>query len=381
MRKHTAEAFLGMSDAANVQIDFKEEVYFMAIGIILGIIFGGLTIAGFVLGGIKLRKKSVGSEQRSKGSGLISILVGAAAFLLFLFVPFSFHTVDAGEVAVVKHLGQARNVRTAGTYFDFWMTEKYVIYDAKVQDLSIFTQAYSQDAQTMDIEMTVQYQIDTSKVLEIANTYGSLDILNSRIESVAVDAMKTVMSGRTAELIIQERADLSKSVTDTIMARIDSSYYVNVKTAVLTDIGFTDAYEAAVEAQMIAEREKEAAIIKAEQELEVAQRMAQARLEEAQGEANAQKALSEAEAYSASIKIVELARTLGYEVTETEVSENINYDIQWGEDNSGKELILDYLKYLEYLAKWDGKLPEVVSDGTGIMITLPTDPSDPSQGG
>ena len=353
----------------------------MAIGIILGIVFGGLAIGGFVYGGIRLSKNSRNSGKRTSTTGLAAILVGAAGFVLFLLIPFSFHTVEAGEVAVVKHLGQARNVRTAGTYFDFWMTEKYVTYDAKVQDLSIFTQAYSQDAQTMDIEMTVQYQIDTSKVLDIAKTYGSLDILNSRIESVAVDAMKTVMSGRTAERIIQERADLSKSVTDTIMARIDSSYYVNVKTAVLTDIGFTDAYEAAVEAQMIAEREKEAAIIKAEQELEVAQRMAQARLEEAQGEANAQKALSEAEAYSASIKIVELARTLGYEVTETDTSENIVYDIQWGEDNTGKELILDYLQYLEYLAKWDGKLPSVVGDGTGIMITVPTDPGDTAEGG
>ena len=348
----------------------------MVIGVVLGIVFAFLTIGGFVFGAVKTRKKYSDMGRNTKKIKVISLLVSSVAFLLFLFVPFSFHTVDAGEVAVVKHLGQARDVRTAGTYFDFWITERYVIYDAKVQDLSIFTQAYSQDAQTMDIEMTVQYQIDISKVLDIANTYGSLDILNSRIESVAVDAMKTVMSGRTAELIIQERADLSKSVTDTIMARIDSSYYVNVKTAVLTDIGFTDAYEAAVEAQMIAEREKEAAIIKAEQELEVAQRMAEARLEEAQGEANAQKALSEAEAYSASIKIVELARTLGYAVTQTEVSETVQYEIDWGDDNTGKQLILDYLQYLEYLAKWDGKLPAVVSDGNGIMITLPTDPSE-----
>ena len=246
----------------------------MAVGVILGIVLIVFTVGGFLLGGVLLCRRPRNGATPPKTAGVASVVVGAVALVLFLLVPFSFHTVEAGEVAVVKHLGQARNVRTAGTYFDFWITEKYVIYDAKVQDLSIFTQAYSQDAQTMDIEMTVQYQIDTSKVLEIANTYGSLDILNSRIESVAVDAMKTVMSGRTAERIIQERADLSKSVTDTIMARIDSSYYVNVKTAVLTDIGFTDAYEAAVEAQMIAEREKEAAIIKAEQELEVAQRMA-----------------------------------------------------------------------------------------------------------
>ena len=312
-------------------------------------------------------------KARKRGIKIFSTIAAAASFLLFIFIPFSFHTVDSGEVAVVKHLGKATAVRTAGTYFDFWLTEKYSIYDAKVQNLDITTQTFSKDAQTMGIQMTVQYQVDTSNMINIANTYGSLEILNNRIESVANDAMKSVMAESTADEIIQNRAQVSMNVTETIMARIDSSYYVNVKTAVLTDIGFSDAYEEAVEKQMIAEREKEAAIIKAEQELEVAKREAEAALERAQGEANAQKALAEAEAYSASIKIVELAKTLGYDVVEiTDENGNTTFDITWN-DVSEQKVILEYLQYLEYLAKWDGKLPSVVSDGTGIMITVPQD--------
>ena len=311
-------------------------------------------------------------KARKRGIKIFSTIAAAASFLLFIFIPFSFHTVDSGEVAVVKHLGKATAVRTAGTYFDFWLTEKYSIYDAKVQNLDITTQTFSKDAQTMDIQMTVQYQVDTSNMINIANTYGSLEILNNRIESVANDAMKSVMAESTADEIIQNRAQVSMNVTETIMARIDSSYYVNVKTAVLTDIGFSDAYEEAVEKQMIAEREKEAAIIKAEQELEVAKREAEAALERAQGEANAQKALAEAEAYSASIKIVELAKTLGYNVVEiTDENGDTTFDITWN-GISEQKVILEYLQYLEYLAKWDGKLPSVVSDGSGIMITVPT---------
>lgn len=351
------------------------------IGLIVGIIFALLALGGIGTGVFFIMKgKAGGTSSGGRDARSISLIAAGGVFaVLFIFIPFSFHTVDAGEVAVVKHLGEARSVRTAGTYFDFWMTESYSVYDAKVQDLSIVTPAYSNDAQTMDVELTVQYQIDTSKVIEIANTYGSLDILNSRIESVAIDAMKSVMAENTAEQIIQGRAQLSKDVTDSIMARIDESYYVNVRTAVLTDIGFTDAYEAAVEAQMIAEREKEAAIIKAEQQLEVAKREAEARLEQAQGEANAQKAIAEAEAYSASIKIVQLARTLGYQVTEiTGEDGSIGYDITW-DDNTGKELVLQYIQYLEYLSKWDGKLPTVVGDGSGIMITIPVPDGDQEQ--
>ena len=37
------------------------------------------------------------------------------------------------------------------------------------------------------------------------------------------------------------------------------------------------------------------------------------------------------------------------------------------------KLISDYLQYIEYLAKWDGKLPEVLTDGnTNVMIQAPT---------
>ena len=107
---------------------------------------------------------------------------------------------------------------------------------------------------------------------------------------------------------------------------------------------------------------------------------AEARLEEAQGEANAQKALAEAEAYAASIKIVELARTLGYTVTEVTGAEgDTSFEIDWGDGAGGEKVILDYLQYLEYLAKWNGELPDVVGDGTGIMITIPL-PEDAEDG-
>jgi regulator of protease activity HflC (stomatin/prohibitin superfamily) len=68
----------------------------------------------------------------------------------------SFHTVEAGEIAVVKNLGRIKGVREAGTHFDFWMTNTYSKYDAKVQNVDISAAAYSSDAQTMTIAMTLQ---------------------------------------------------------------------------------------------------------------------------------------------------------------------------------------------------------------------------------
>ena len=180
----------------------------MAIGIILGIVFA-LVCAGCVLATVCLVSgrrplASAGNRRVTKKpvAGGITGAAAACAFILFLLVPFSFHTVQAGEVAVVKHLGEARNVRTAGTYFDFWVTESYEKYDAKVQNLEIRSPAYSKDAQTMDIVMTVQYQIDTSKAIEIATNYGGLEKLSGKIESVTIEKTKSVLSAYSATCIL-----------------------------------------------------------------------------------------------------------------------------------------------------------------------------------
>ena len=137
-----------------------------------------LILAGFVV------VCSVGFSKRKKVMQIVGAVGTVASLLAFIAVPFSIYTVDTGEVAVVKFLGQANNVRYAGTYFDFWITKTYQKYDSKTQTISIKTATYSSDAQTMDIQMTVQYKILADKAIKIAEQYGSLDVLQDRIESV-----------------------------------------------------------------------------------------------------------------------------------------------------------------------------------------------------
>ena len=88
--------------------------------------------------------------------------------------------------------------------------------------------------------------------------------------------------------------------------------------------------------------------------------------------------IASAEAYATKIKIVELARSMGYTVNETVDADNQPvYEIEWGtgaEAEASKKLLINYLQYLEYLSKWNGKLPDVMmNDGNGtIMIPNPT---------
>ena len=121
-----------------------------------------------------------------------------------------------------------------------------------------------------------------------------------------------------------------------------------------------------------AEAEAKAAIQKAEG-------AAQAELIAAEAQRDAQVELARAEAISIQLKSVEIARALGFNIIE---SEGVNEDgiavIEYTIDFEGKSeeeiaLITDYIKYMEYLAKWDGKLPTVMS-GDGASIMIPVDP-------
>ena len=310
-------------------------------------------------------------------------------------IPGSFHQVDTGTVAVVRHLGKIEGIRQPGTYFDFWMVQKYETYDTKVQQDKILTAAYSKDGQTMELEVFLQYQVQSENIMKIATEYGNLDALQARIETVAIEKTKAVMSSAEAMTIVQDRAIFSNNVSESVREGISSDYYVNVKDVVLTNIDFTDAFEKSVEDKVIAEQDKQAAITRAQAELEVAKLEAQKKIEEARGNAEAQKIIAQATAEAATYKVIELAKSVGYTVNETYIysvdgveteyatkqaeSDTVIYlstkyviDITSGPGEAQfKTLIEDYLKYLAYLEVWNGELPQVVAGDDAVSILVP----------
>ena len=358
----------------------------MIIGSIFALLFVVLGVAFLVValkktGAVKINGKKTFATQKDRTVATVcGVLAGVMAVMLAL-VPMSFHTVDTGEIAVVKHLGKAKAVRTSGTYFDLWLTDNYVKYDATVQTINISTGAYSKDAQSMDINMTVQYQINAEQGIEIAEKYGSLSTLSNRIESVSIERVKSVLSSYSAMTIIETRAVISPEVEQVIQNTISDHYFVTIVAVVLTNIDFSDEFEKTVEDKMIAEQqvltaeyEKEKAIVAAQQQLEVARLQAQAVVAAAEADAQAVKLVAEAEAQSIALKSVEVARMLGFTINETKGEDGSSYSIDFtGRSEQEIALISSYLRYAEYLSKWDGTLPStyVVTDGNGASIMIP----------
>ena len=336
----------------------------MVVCVILAILFAVLAV---VAGGVAFYGMDESNDKMTVGGGIICVLM----IILFIFLPWNFKTVDNGEIAVVKRLGEVVDVREPGMHTDFWMTKSYVRLDTKVRQVDITTASYSNDKQTMDITMTVQYQIKKDMAKEIVIHYGNLELLESRIQSVAIERTKAIMSAYTADSLIEQRNTISIAVATAVEEALGENYYIDITTVALTNIDFSDAYEQAVEQKMIATQEVERAKAEAEKaaeiakgQLEVAKQEAEAKKVAAEADAKAKELAAEAEAKAIAIKSLEVARMLGLTVT-IDGEEMIKPDLTPEEST----LIAEYLKYMEYLATWDGELPDVVTDGSTVVVT------------
>ena len=288
----------------------------MAIGIIVGIL---IAVFGIVAIAVAVSAMDSGNDGVSVIAGIVAI----ALVIAFILVPFSFHTVSSGEVAVVKHLGKIEEVKTAGTHFDLWLTNSYIKYDTKVQNLEAETAAYSSDAQTMNLQLTVQYQIESDKAVDIATQYGKLSVLESRIKSIALEKTKSVLSSHKAMDIIANRSAISPEVEIAIKDAVGEEYFVDIIAVVITNIDFSDAFELAVEEKMIAEQAKLKADYENERKIATARAEAEAKIIAGEAEAQANQIVNDS--------------------------------------------ITDKLIKKSTIDAWDGKLPKVTGEGSYIL--------------
>lgn len=331
---------------------------------LLCLVLIGLSVA-YILYAFKKRK--------SKTHIIFGVVLALIFGLTLVIYPVGLYQVESGEAVVLKSFGEAKESVHAGLHWRFWPRDSVEYYDLKTQEIKEKFEAYSQDAQPMDAQLTIQFKVQPDKLIEINRVYGNLDVLKERIISIALEKAKVVLSRSSAMVIIETRSSLSNNVEEE-MRKAVQNYYIDLTMVVVEDLSFNDAFENAVEQKMIAEQQKlqaeydkATAIIKAEQELEVAKKQAEAEIEKAKGNAQAQIEVANAQAEEIKIKSVEIARMLGFNV-----DENGNIDMT-GKTSAEIKVISDYLKYIEYLRVWDGKLPTVVGgDSTTIYVPDPS---------
>lgn len=300
--------------------------------IVFGIIMVVLALAGFIVG-VGICKNGTPDDVEIgkiiKKCAFIPIVI-----LIIVSLIAGIRIVDATEIGVVKTFGEISGTIDEGLHVVNPFTDKVTMYDLRVHVKEASFASYTKDAQPLTAAIEYQYELDPAYAMEIAQKYGSYEILETKLCNIVEERAKIVFARYSAMNLLENRSRLSAEV-DTEVTNVEEMFHVTFTSVIIRDIDFSDAFEASVEAKMEAEQnalkaeqEKKQAIIKAEEAREVAAIQAEAAVAKAQGEADSLMITKEA-----------------------------------------LEKMPDTWIEQMYLEKWDGKLPQIMTEGSNLMIS------------
>lgn len=308
--------------------------------IILLVILAIVAIAGFIVTtalrkGLDPQDDYDGERMKVLGVIRIAIMIGCAAIFAIAMLIGGIKIMDQSEVGIVKTFGKVDHTISGGLNFVNPISDTVEVMDLRVHVREASFASYTKDAQPLTAAIEYQYEPIAAQAMQIVSQYGSYEILEQKLQAAVEERAKIVFARYGAMTLLENRATLSAQVQEEVK-ELEALFPVNFTQVVVKDIDFSDAFEQAVEAKMQAEQnalraenEKQEAITRAEQEREVARVEAEAAVLAAEGEARA----------------LEITREALENMPDTWIAQ-------------------------QYLEKWDGKLPQLITgESSGVMLT------------
>ena len=318
---------------------------------ILGII---VLIFGLVAGMIifpDVAKRDGKKIDRSKYRGAIRILGVVFGCGLILFSCMSF--VPTGHTGIQTTFGRVNDgTLDAGLAWHApWVS--VVNMDNREQRVPFTLQAFSKDIQEVDIQGSINININKSTAMNLYREVG-IDYVNVFVTPRIQEDVKIVIARYTAENLISNRQVASDTIYELIKEELTEKG-INVISLALENIDFQESFENAVEAKQVAAQNK----------LAEETRQAQMTMEE---EAAAKRAIIMANAEAEKAKI---AAQADLEVVKIQAEAALYAGEKEAEMNkrSSEALTPELIKYY-YIKQWNGKLSVVSTDNTMTLIDM-----------
>lgn len=270
--------------------------------------------------------------------------IGLVAFIVLFS---SYGTVGPGERGVRVTMGKTGDeVLGEGPHLKLPFISSIKTMSIRVQKSEDESEAATKDLQRVGAKVALNWTINPESVGRMFREVGNQESIETNIIAPAVaEVLKAATAKLTAEEVLTKRMELKHSIDEMLIARL-TSYGLIVKDISLVDVAFTKEFNHAVESKQIAEQ----AAKEAEYVAQKAIQDAKARVNTAKGEAESNIALAKAEAESSLVKA--RAQAEGQRLL--------------------KQTLTPEVLQLEYLKKWDGGLPSVLTgNGGGVMLNLP----------
>ena len=230
----------------------------------------------------------------------------------------SLHAVPAGHTGVVTRFGAVDDaVLGEGLHVVVPFVTRVIDMNNQVTKAEVLSASASKDLQTVNSTVALNYRIDAPSAASVYRNIG-VNYENVVVIPAIQEAVKSVMAQYTAEELITMRQTVGAEMQEEISGKL-APYGFSTQSVNIVDFQFSDEFNAAIEAKQTAQQNA----LKAEQDLARVKVEAEQKITEAQ---------AEAESY----------RLKSQELT-------------------------DEMIKMEFIDKWDGKLPVVVSDGQSLF--------------
>lgn len=268
-------------------------------------------------------------------------IVLSSITILFILMFSCTKMVDNSEIGIkfkkfsLTDQGQLIATEVTGLIFYNPITTKVFTYPVFIQrvDYQPFT-VTTKDAAEFTMDPMLAYQLDRDKASYVFNKYRRdlPEIENGYMRTCIYDAYRISANNYTSDELMANRAKFEQEVKQMLVQSLgNEGFNVQEFTSRITP---PKSLSAAIEAKNQAIQEA----LKAENLVKQAEANAQIAIAKAKGEAEATKVKADAEAY--------YNRTISASLSPLIVQE-------------------------DWIEKWDGKLPEVMTQGNGLMMNLP----------
>lgn len=303
----------------------------------IGLVIAIICLIGCVMAGKMIDEKYYGGLKKAMP------IIGIVACVIIIIVSCVSY-VPTGYTGIVTTFGKVHDeVLDAGLNFHApW--DNVIKMDNREQRITFNLEAFSKDIQQVDVQGSINYNIDKSTAMNLYKDVGtnySEILIGPRIN----EDVKIIIAQYTAENLIESRQKAAVAIYELIKNEL-APKGINVISFAIENIDFTDAFESAVEAKQVATQEKQKAQTQQEQQTMEATQAAERQRIAAQAEADVKKIDADADAYATKIKAE----------AEAEANDKIN-----------KSLTDQLISYNQML-RWDGKLPTFMGGDSMIPV-------------
>lgn len=267
--------------------------------------------------------------------GGIALAVGLAVL-----IGMSLATVQAGFRGVKTRFGEVvGGSLEPGLHVKLPLIEKIAAVEVREQKMDMETSASSQDLQTVQSKVAVNFRPEPTSVNMLYDEVG-LDYETRILNPAVEETVKAVTAQYTAEQLITKRTEVRDKMETQLRERMAANHLSITKFSIV-NFEFSPSFNEAIEAKQTAEQEA----LRASNDLRRIAVEADQEIEEARGEAEAIKLRAQAEADA--ITMMAEAEAKAQEL----LAKVVNRDV-----------IL-----LRTIEKWDGIMPKVTGEAIPLL--------------